>query len=69
MIRIVGVKITTGTEVTLSALLGLKGFSDSLAAGTAPKAADGGCFPQCAALGNGVWGQWSKPAVITPWHP
>ena len=44
MIGIVGVKITTGVEVTVSTPLGLKESSDSLAAGRAPKAADGGCF-------------------------
>ena len=44
MIRIIGVKIAIETEVTVSAPLDLKGSSDSLAAGGAPKTVDGGYF-------------------------
>ena len=44
MIRIIGVKVTIGTEVMESVPSGLKGSSNSLAAGRAPRAADGCCF-------------------------
>ena len=40
----VGVMIAIGTEVMASVPSGLKGSFDSLAAGRAPRAADGGCF-------------------------
>ena len=43
-IRIV-VRAAIGTDVTESVPAGLKGSSDSLAAGRAPRTADGGYFP------------------------
>ena len=67
MIRIVGVKVTIGTEVTVFVLSGMKGLSNSLAASRVPKAADGGCFLGICAR---KWrlGQWRKPALIALWH-
>ena len=44
MIRIVVVRVAVGTEVTGSVPSGLKGSSDSSAAGRAPRAAEGGCL-------------------------
>ena len=68
MIEIVGVKIAIGREVTVSIPSGLKGSFNSLAAGRASRAADGGCF-----LGvlcqETVAGVMRQPAAIIPQHP
>ena len=60
-IWIIGVKIATGTEVTVSIPLGLKGSSNSLAASRAPKSVDEGCF-----LGMLHWE--TDLVIIAPWQ-
>ena len=68
MNRIVGARVAIGAEVTESVPSGLKGSSNSLAAGGALRTVDVGC-----SLGMLHWVTeaevMGKPAAVTPWHP
>ena len=67
MIRTVGVKVAIGTEVTESVSSGLKGSSNSMAAGRVSELQMVVVSLACCA-GRQWLGWWRKPATIAPWH-